>query len=107
MEPHPVTGIPSLYYPHWKRRLRYLFSLVVTIPMLLLGVLVMILSLNLNGYIRDKNSPIHVSYLATFAEPVSMHKVYICMYLCMYVCIMYVCMYVCMYVPYSGKVWRG
>ena len=71
MGPHPVTGIPSLYYPHWKRQLRYLFSLVVTIPILLLGVLVMILSLNLNGYIKDKNSPIYISYLATFAEPVS------------------------------------
>ena len=71
MEPHPVTGIPSLHYPRWKRQLRYLLSVVVTIPILLVGVLVMILSLNLNGYIRDKNSPIHVSYLAEFAEPVS------------------------------------
>ena len=71
MEPHPVTGIPSLYFPNWKRRLCYLFSLMVTIPLLLLGVLVMILSLNLNGYIKDKDSPIYISHLATFAEPVS------------------------------------
>lgn len=71
MEPHPVTGIPSLYYPLWKRQLRYLFSLVVTIPILSLGIVIMILSLNLNGYIRDKNSPIYVSFLASFAEPVS------------------------------------
>ncbi|XP_065883003.1 anoctamin-10-like isoform X2 [Dysidea avara] len=67
--PDPVTGKPRLYYPHWKRRLRYLLSLLITIPILLLGVLTMILSLNLNGYIIDKNSPIYVSYLAQFAEP--------------------------------------
>ena len=72
-----MTGIPSLYYPRWKRQIRYLFSLLVTIPILSLGVLVMILSLNLNGYIKDKNSPIHVSYLATFAEPVSVHTIHI------------------------------
>ena len=75
MGPHPVTGIPSLYYPRWKRQLRYLFSLIVTIPILSLGVLVMILSLNLNGYIKDKNSPLYVPYLATFAEPVSTYIV--------------------------------
>ena len=82
MEPHPVTGKPSLYFPRWKRQLRYLFSLVVTIPMLLLGVMVMTLSLNLNGYIRDKNSPIYVSYLAKFAEPVSTLHNFICDWIC-------------------------
>ena len=69
--PDPVTGKPQLHYPHWKRRLRYLLSLLITIPILLLGVSAMILSLNLNGYIKDKSSPFHVSYLAQFAEPVS------------------------------------
>ena len=72
-----MTGIPSLYYPRWKRQIRYLLSLLVTIPILSLGLLVMILSLNLNGYIKDKSSPIHVSYLATFAEPVSIHTIHL------------------------------
>ena len=40
------------------------------LPLLFVGVLVMTLSLNLNGYVKDKQSPIYVEYLATFAEPV-------------------------------------
>ena len=76
--PNPVTGKPQLYYPSWKRRCRYLLSLLITIPMLLLGVLAMVLSLNLNGYIKDKSSPIYVSFLAQFAEPVSIAC--LCMY---------------------------
>ena len=76
--PNPVTGKPQLYYPSWKRRCRYLLSLLITIPMLLLGVLAMVLSLNLNGYIKDKSSPIYVSFLAQFAEPVRIAC--LCMY---------------------------
>jgi hypothetical protein len=39
---------------------------------LLIAVAAMLCSLNLNGYIKDKHSPIYVSSLAYFAEPVSM-----------------------------------
>ena len=40
------------------------------LPLLAVGVLAMTLSLNLNGYVKDKYSPIYVEYLASFAEPV-------------------------------------
>ena len=66
----PVTGQPALYYPSWKRRLWYIFSLLTMLPLLSVGVLAMTLSLNLNGYVKDKHSPIYVEYLASFAKPV-------------------------------------
>ena len=40
-------------------------------PLLAIGVLVMTLSLNLNGYVKDINSPIYVEFLAEYAKPVS------------------------------------
>ena len=67
----PVTGKPTVYYPSWKRRLWYLFSFLAMLPLLSLGVGVMTLSLNLNGYVKHRDSPIYVAYLATYAQPVS------------------------------------
>ena len=58
-------------YPAWKRRLWYLFSAIAMVPLLCGGVVVMTLSLNLNGYVQDKASPIYVGWLAQYAEPVS------------------------------------
>lgn len=40
------------------------------LPLLLVGVAVMTLSLNLNGYVKDPHSPIFVAQLAKFAKPV-------------------------------------
>ena len=48
----PVTGKPELYYPSHKRKLQYLWSALVTAFMLSVAFSVMILSLNLQGYIR-------------------------------------------------------
>ena len=42
------------------------------LPLLSLGVLAMMLSLNLNGYVKDIHSPIYVETLAKFAQPVSL-----------------------------------
>ena len=67
----PVTGKPEKYFPAWKRRIRYLISFLISLPFLSLGVGAMILSLNLNGYIHDKESPIYFASLSHFAEPVS------------------------------------
>ncbi|XP_028413837.1 anoctamin-8-like [Dendronephthya gigantea] len=65
----PVTGKPEKYFPRWRRWLRYLVSVIFTLPMLFVAVLAMLCSLNLNGYIKDKHSPIYVSALAYYAEP--------------------------------------
>ena len=67
----PVTGLPSTYYPSWKRRGWYVFSFLAMLPLLLVGVAVMTLSLNLNGYVKDPHSPIFVAQLATFSKPVT------------------------------------
>ena len=67
----PVTGKPTTYYPAWKRRLWYIFSFLAMLPLLLVGVAVMTLSLNLNGYVKDPHSPIFVAQLAKFAKPVT------------------------------------
>ena len=67
----PVTGKPEKYFPRWRRWSRYLVSFIFTMPMLLVAVGAMLCSLNLNGYIKDKHSPIYVAALAYYAEPVS------------------------------------
>lgn len=40
------------------------------VPLLFVGVLVMMLSLNLNGYVKDPDSPIYAKELAEYAKPV-------------------------------------
>ena len=66
-----VTGKPERFYPTWKRILLYLLSFIFTLPFLLVAVGAMILSLNFNGYVKDKESPIYLGTLARFSEPVS------------------------------------
>ena len=67
----PITGKPEKYFPAWKRRLRYLMSFLLSLPFLAIGVGAMTLSLNFNGYIKHKESPIYFASLSRFAEPVS------------------------------------
>ena len=83
LSPDPVTRKPRLYYPSWKRRLWYVFSFTAMLPLLFVGVCVMALSLNLNGYIKDKNSPIYVASLSKYAAPVIMFTVFELLTLCM------------------------
>lgn len=66
----PVTQRPTVYYPGWKRKLWYVFSFLAMVPLLALGVGVMTLSLNLNGYVKSIESPIYVASLAKYAQPV-------------------------------------
>lgn len=73
----PVTGKPEKYFPRWKKRLRYIVSFIFTLPMLIIAVAAMLCSLNLNGYIKDKDSPIYLSSLARYAEPVSAYSIII------------------------------
>lgn len=74
----PVTGDYETYFPPFRRRLRFVVSALVTIFMLGIAFTVMILSLNLQGYINpnhnaerwnDKNGhPFHFPALAVLAE---------------------------------------
>jgi len=66
----PVTGKPVKHYPRWKRWLRYGLSFILTLPVLSVAVGAMLCSLNLNGYIKDKESPVYFECLSRFAEPV-------------------------------------
>ena len=72
----PITRKSAVYYPSWKRRLWYGFSFLAMLPLLSVGVAVMTLSLNLNGYVKDPHSPIFVAQLAKFAKPVSLYLGY-------------------------------
>jgi anoctamin-10 len=53
----PVTGHVETYYPTFRRRLKYVGSAVVTVVMLAVAFTVMIISLNLQGYIRPQSNP--------------------------------------------------
>jgi anoctamin-10 len=53
----PVTGELELFYPEYKRLLKFMGSAIVTIAMLFIAFWTMILSLNLQGYINPKNHP--------------------------------------------------
>lgn len=67
----PITGKMEKYFPAWKRRLGYFASFLLSLPFLCVGVGAMILSLNLNGYIHDRESPFYFASLSQYAEPVS------------------------------------
>eukprot|EP00977_Amphora_coffeiformis_P027664 scaffold34630_cov185-Amphora_coffeaeformis.AAC.10 len=73
----PITGEEETYYPPLRRRLTYVLSAVVTVGMLMVAFSVMILSLNLQGYINpihnperwnEGNHPFHFEKLADLAE---------------------------------------
>jgi hypothetical protein len=75
----PVTGQVELYYPAYKRRIKLLVSIIVTIAMLSVAFWVMILSLNMQGYINpdydperwheNTRHPFHFPLLSRLAEP--------------------------------------
>ena len=118
----PVTDEMVVYYPTWKRRLWYLVSVLAMLPLLAGGVAIMTLSLNLNGYVQNKNSPIYVARLAQYAAPVSVGgsggvgvvtqccvcEYYVCACACVCVCVcMCVCVYGCVPVQYAAPVCVG
>ena len=66
----PVTGRSELFYPSSRRRIHYLFSALVTLAMLVVAFWLMILSLNLQGYIAQKGEvyhPFHYPQLSVLA----------------------------------------
>eukprot|EP01059_Diplonema_ambulator_P005295 TRINITY_DN1503_c2_g2_i1.p1 TRINITY_DN1503_c2_g2~~TRINITY_DN1503_c2_g2_i1.p1 ORF type:complete len:755 (+),score=161.47 TRINITY_DN1503_c2_g2_i1:36-2267(+) len=67
-----VTGRQQRFYPRWKRMVAYGVSVVVTGFMLGVAFFVMILSLNLQGYIDGKivwEEPLHFPTLGRYAIP--------------------------------------
>lgn len=60
-----VTGLTEQFYPTYKRFAKYLFSFVVTLPILSLTFFVLVISLNLRGFVDPKHSGI---YLETFSK---------------------------------------
>eukprot|EP00947_MAST-08B_sp_MAST-8B-sp1_P002603 g2603.t1 len=64
----PVTGKPEVHFSATRRWVRYGVSTLVTCLMLGVAFTVMILSLNLQGYVHEK-SPVRVDALSRFAEP--------------------------------------
>jgi len=73
----PVTGEPETYYPNFKRRLKYVAGGIVTLAMLCVAFGVMILSININGYVNPKSAaepddyshPFRVGMLASLSQP--------------------------------------
>ncbi|CAJ1942244.1 unnamed protein product [Cylindrotheca closterium] len=51
----PVTGKYEIYYPSINRKLHYVVSALVTVIMLVVAFTVMIISLNVQGYIRPRS----------------------------------------------------
>ena len=74
----PITGRQEVHFPSSRRYARYFVSFLAMQPMLLIAVCAMLLSLNLNGYIKDIHSPVHIATLAKFAEPVGLSLVCVC-----------------------------
>jgi hypothetical protein len=70
MRTSPVTGLPELHYPSYRRKLQYLISAIVTALMLVIAFFAMILSLNLQGYIRPRKRfhPLYYPRLAVLSE---------------------------------------
>jgi Calcium-activated chloride channel len=74
----PVTGDYETYYPAHSRRLQYVVSVLVTMVMLAVAFCMMILSLNMQGYIHPERNPerwhpnnphpFHYHYFAVLSE---------------------------------------
>ena len=53
----PVTGEPETFYPAFYRRMKYVAGAILTAGMLMVAFVIMVLSLNLQGYIRPSSNP--------------------------------------------------
>ena len=68
-----VTGEMELYYSSNKRKLKYLFSFFITLIMLIIAFIVMIASLNLQGYVSchtryGLDNPFHIKFLHNLSK---------------------------------------
>ena len=73
MKRSPITGRMERYYPAYKRKIKYAISAVITMFLLGCACLVMIISMNLQGYISRKDKELwgdehHPLYFPLFAQ---------------------------------------
>lgn len=64
-----VTGLNEKYYPTYKRFFRYLISALISLPILFLTFVVLMLSLNMRGFVIPEHETIFVKSLSDLAGP--------------------------------------
>lgn len=66
----PITEEYEKYYPDSKRKVTYLVSFLVSLPLLLFALMVNVIFLNLSGFIEPHlNSIFEIEYFAQFSNP--------------------------------------
>lgn len=64
-----ITGEDELYYPSYKRYLKYVVSFLVSLCGLSIALVLVICSLNCTGDFYDKTSPWFIEFLWQFSQP--------------------------------------
>ena len=64
-----ITGHLELHYPGSLRRLKYGVSAMVTAVMLIVALMIMLMSLNLQGYVHHSNAWLYFPSLAKLSTP--------------------------------------
>eukprot|EP01084_Bolivina_argentea_P069792 126927_1 len=64
-----ITGKPERYYSQWKRYPKFMFGIFITLFLLTLVFIMMICSLNLQGYIHSQNSIIYIETFNALSKP--------------------------------------
>lgn len=65
----PITGEPELYYPRMYRLIKYVGSAIVTGSIICVAFVLMMMSLNLQGYVHEANSLFYFYELSQFSSP--------------------------------------
>jgi hypothetical protein len=66
----PITEQYEKHYPLKNRFSKYLYSLLVSIPFVILGLIINIVFLNLSGFIKPHmNSALEIKFLGRLSEP--------------------------------------
>ena len=76
MRRSPITGAKERYYPASKRRAKYLVSAIITTMLLAGATVVMVISMNLQGYVSiadrelwgDRDHPLYFPFFSQLAE---------------------------------------
>jgi len=72
---NPISGKKEIYFSPSKRRLRCLATAIVTLSLLLVAASVMVISMNIQGYVSsddfpgDDCHPLHYPFFSKLAEP--------------------------------------
>ena len=63
-----VSGLTEKYYPAYKRYFRYLISALMSLPILFLTFIILMLSLNLRGFVIPEHTTIYVKSFSDLAN---------------------------------------